>query len=171
MFLFDSSEPCLTKKKIFFQKILAFFLQFSDIIKVPGNWLLPRRPINYVGKFRSPEALAKHVPIVQKLANQVLDWETCQEISCREQNTSISPTREKRIDRTEKRGDNICWGKLALGNVTSHVMHVLTNIWAPDKKAERRHHTRRKKKPKKPVAWEAIACSFSSTTSFPRPAL
>lgn len=50
MFLFDSSEPCLTRKKIFFQKILAFFLQFSDIIKVPGNWLLP-------------EALAKHVPL------------------------------------------------------------------------------------------------------------
>ena len=128
MFLFDSSEPCLTKKKTFFQKILAFFLQFSDIIKIPGNWLLPRRPINYVGKFRLPEALAKHVPLFKNWQLRFWTGRPAQKYLAENKILLSLPPGKKESTERKKRGDNICWGKLALGNVTSHVMHVLTNI-------------------------------------------
>ena len=171
MFLFDSSEPCLTKKKTFFQKILAFFLQFSDIIKIPGNWLLPRRPINYVGKFRLPEALAKHVPLFKNW--QLRFWTGRPVKKYLAENKILLSLPPGKKEWTERKKEEIT---SARGNSLLEMwLHTLCTYLQiserPIKKAERRHHTRRKKKPKKPVAWEAIACSFSSTTSFPRPAL
>lgn len=103
MFLFDSSEPCLTKKKIFFQKILAFFLQFSDIIKIPGNWLLPRRPINYVGKFRLPEALAKHVPLFKNWQIRFWTGRPVKKYLAENKILLSLPPGKMRIDRTEKK--------------------------------------------------------------------
>ena len=103
MFLFDSSEPCLTKKKTFFQKILAFFLQFSDIIKIPSNWLLPRRPINYVGKFRLPEALAKHVPLFKNCQLRFWTGRPVKKYLAENKILLSLPPGKRRIDRTEKK--------------------------------------------------------------------
>ena len=172
MFLFDSSEPCLTKKKTFFQKILAFFLQFSDIIKIPGNWLLPRRPINYVGKFRLPEALAKHVPLFKNWQLRFWTGRPVKKYLAENKILLSLPPGKMRIDRTEKKEE-----------ITSARGNSLLEMWLqtlctylqiserPLKKQKEGIIHVGKKKPKKPVAWEGIACSFSSTTSFPRPAL
>ena len=103
MFLFDSSEPCLTKKKIFFQKILSFFLQFSDIIRIPGNWLLLRRPINYVGKFRLPEALAKHVSLFKNWQIRFWTGRPVKKYLAENKILLSLPPGKMRIDRTEKK--------------------------------------------------------------------
>lgn len=171
MFLFDSSEPCLTRKKIFFQKILAFFLQFSDIIKVPGNWLLPRRPINYVGKFRSPEALAKHVPLFKNW--QIRFWTGRPVKKYLAENKILLSLPPGKKEWTERKKDEITSaGGNSLLEMWLHTLCTYLQISErPIKKQKEGIIHVEKKKPKKPVAWEAIACSFSSTTSFPRPAL